>query len=137
MDVVSSSRTFKLNSRSGLEFLLANEGPLSDHFTEGKDKAGFVSALLEALMGNRPGIREISCSATVNYHGVEYGSRAARIAESNVLAALPKLARPAQEKLKVWIWRQPLKIPQAISLGTHWGAQSKAQGCTPTKGRGG
>ena len=37
--------------KEGIEFLLENEGPYLIHCTEGKDRVGFVSALLEALMG--------------------------------------------------------------------------------------
>jgi len=32
-------------------FIIANDGPYLIHCTEGKDRAGFVSAVLEALMG--------------------------------------------------------------------------------------
>jgi hypothetical protein len=36
---------------SGMEFLASHEGPYLIHCTEGKDRAGFVSALLECLIG--------------------------------------------------------------------------------------
>ena len=42
---------FKSGLAEGLRFFAANEGPYLVHCTEGKDLAGFVSALLECFMG--------------------------------------------------------------------------------------
>lgn len=42
---------FRTGLADGLRFLAASEGPYLLHCTEGKDRAGFVSALLECLMG--------------------------------------------------------------------------------------
>ena len=42
---------FQTGLAEGLRFFAANEGPYLVHCTEGKDRAGFVSALLACLMG--------------------------------------------------------------------------------------
>jgi len=42
---------FQSGLAEGLRFFAANEGPYLVHCTEGKDRAGFTSALLECLMG--------------------------------------------------------------------------------------
>lgn len=94
MGVDFRSADFQAKLKEGLEFLMAHEGPYLIHCTEGKDRAGFVSALLEALVGSS--VEEIKddymCSFT-NYYGVEYGSEQyEKIAESNVLASLRDIA---------------------------------------------
>src|SRR5699024_9182094 len=74
----------------GLRFLNNNEGPYLIHCTEGKDRAGFVSALLECLMG--ASLDEVVADYMTtyeNYYRVEKGSEQhASIAESNILASL-------------------------------------------------
>ena len=94
MGVDFRSEDFQAKLKRGLEFLLAHEGPYLIHCTEGKDRAGFVSALLEALVGARlQEIKEDYMLSYVNYYGVEYGSEQyEKIAESNVLAALREMA---------------------------------------------
>ena len=42
---------FRTGLAEGLRFLASHEGPYLVHCTEGKDRAGFVSAILECLMG--------------------------------------------------------------------------------------
>ena len=42
---------FKSGLAEGLRFLSEHEGPYLVHCNEGKDRAGFASALLECLMG--------------------------------------------------------------------------------------
>jgi len=56
----------------GMRFLIENEGPYLVHCTEGKDRAGFVSAVLEALMG--ASLEEIIDDYMLsyeNYYGVK------------------------------------------------------------------
>ena len=96
----------------GLRFLIENEGPYLVHCTEGKDRAGFVSAILECLTGAQ--IDEVIADYMTtyeNYYGVEKGSeRHARIAQSNICKTLAAVfgvddiyavdpAREAQEYL--------------------------------------
>lgn len=94
MGVDTTSADFNAKLKTGLEFLIANEGPYLIHCTEGKDRAGFVSALLEALMGGT--LEEITSDYMLsyeNYYHVEKGSNQyQRIAESNILATLRTVA---------------------------------------------
>ena len=94
MGVDFAAGDFAAKLKTGLEFLLANEGPYLIHCNEGKDRAGFVSAVLEALMG--ASLDEIVAdymTSYVNYYHVEAGSeRYNRIAESNILSTLRTLA---------------------------------------------
>lgn len=85
---------FQAKLKEGLEFLLANEGPFLIHCNEGKDRAGFAAALLEALVGATvQEIKEDYMLSYVNYYAIEYGSELyEKIAESNILATLGDLA---------------------------------------------
>ena len=61
--------------KDGIEFMLENEGPYLIHCTEGKDRAGFASALLEALMGATIAeIKDDYMQTYVNYFHFEKGS---------------------------------------------------------------
>ena len=62
---------FKSGLADGLRFFAENEGPYLVHCTEGKDRAGFTSALLECLMGATE--EEVVADYMVsyaNYYGV-------------------------------------------------------------------
>ena len=59
----------------GMRFIIDNNGPYLIHCNEGKDRAGFVSALLECLMGAT--LDEVIDDYMVtyyNYYGVEKGT---------------------------------------------------------------
>ena len=59
----------------GMRFIINNSGPYLIHCNEGKDRAGFVSALLECLMGAT--LDEVIDDYMVtyyNYYGVEEGT---------------------------------------------------------------
>lgn len=77
---------FQAGLAKGLRFMLAHEGPYLVHCTEGKDRAGFVSALLECLMG--ASAREVTAdymTTYMNYYGVEAGTEQySKIEESNI-----------------------------------------------------
>ncbi len=83
---------FEAGLADGIRFIAANEGPYLVHCNEGKDRAGFVSAVLESLMGASAG--EIAADYMVtyyNYYGVEPGTEAYdTIASSNILKTLAK-----------------------------------------------
>ena len=70
-----------------------NEGPYLVHCTEGKDRAGFVSALLSCFMGvSYEDVIKDYMVTYYNYYGVEEGSdKYNAIAESNIIKSL-KLA---------------------------------------------
>lgn len=81
---------FKQGLAEGLRFLAAGEGPYLVHCTEGKDRAGFVSALLECLMGAT--LDEVTAdymTTYFQYYGVETGTQQyAVLAESNIQKSL-------------------------------------------------
>ena len=59
----------------GMRFIIKNDGPYLIHCNEGKDRAGFVSALLECLMGAT--MDEVTADymeTYYNYYGVEEGT---------------------------------------------------------------
>ena len=75
---------------SGLEYLIDHDGPYLIHCTEGKDRAGFASAILECLMG--AGADEVVSDYMVtyyNYYGVEPGTdQYEAIASGNIVKTL-------------------------------------------------
>ncbi len=73
MDVLSEATLNGL--AEGMRFIIDNVGPYLIHCNEGKDRAGFVSALLECLMGAT--LDEVINDYMLtyyNYYGVEKGS---------------------------------------------------------------
>ncbi|MBQ4564893.1 MAG: 5'-nucleotidase C-terminal domain-containing protein, partial [Oscillospiraceae bacterium] len=81
---------FQEGLANGLRFMAANEGPYLVHCTEGKDRAGFVNALLECFMGAT--YEEVVADYMVtyyNYYGVEPGTdKYNAIANSNIIKSL-------------------------------------------------
>lgn len=74
MEFVSDEATASL--ARGMRFIINGEAPYLLHCNEGKDRAGFVSALLECLMGAT--IDEVTqdyMETYANYYGVEQGSQ--------------------------------------------------------------
>ena len=60
----------------GMRFIINNDGPYLIHCNEGKDRAGFVSALLECLMGaSLDEVIEDYMITYYNYYGVEKGTK--------------------------------------------------------------
>jgi len=90
MGVDIAGEDFGHKLAEGLRFLNSKEGPYLIHCTEGKDRAGFVSALLECLMG--ASLDEVVADYMTtyeNYYKVEKGSEQYKsIAESNILASV-------------------------------------------------
>lgn len=90
MGVDFTAAEFQSKLAEGLRFFAENKGVYAIHCTEGKDRAGFVVALLECLMG-------ASCEEVVsdymvtfyNYYGVSAEeSRYEVIANSNIVKTL-------------------------------------------------
>ena len=94
MGVDFAAEDFAAKLKTGLEYLLANEGPYLIHCNEGKDRAGFVSALLEALMGASLDeiVADYMTSYENYYHVEEDSEQYDRIAESNIMASLRMIA---------------------------------------------
>jgi protein tyrosine/serine phosphatase/S-adenosylmethionine hydrolase len=90
MGVDLSAKDFGDKLAEGLRFLIQGEGPYLVHCTEGKDRAGFVSAVLESLMGAK--LDEVVADYMTtyeDYYGVKPGSEQyATIANSNIVASL-------------------------------------------------
>lgn len=88
MGVTFTDQDFLEKLRKGLVFMSQHEGPYLIHCNEGKDRAGFVSALLSALMGaSVDEIVEDYMMSYENYYGVEKGTeRYERI--SNIILSL-------------------------------------------------
>lgn len=79
MSVDYSSATFAKTLVGGLAKLSEKKGPFLIHCTEGKDRAGFASALLEALMGaTKDEIIADYMVSFANYYGVTKGSDSAK-----------------------------------------------------------
>ena len=81
---------FQAGLADGLRFMVENEGPYLVHCTEGKDRAGFVSALLSCLMG--AGYDEVVADYMITYDNnyvVKPGTdKYYAIAESNNIKSL-------------------------------------------------
>ena len=85
-----SAPEFQAGLADGLRFFAENKGVYYIHCTEGKDRAGFVNALLECLMGATfSEVVEDYMTTYYNYYGVERGSeKYIAIAESNIIKTL-------------------------------------------------
>jgi hypothetical protein len=80
MGVDFSSPDFIAKLKDGLVFMANHNGPYLIHCNEGKDRAGFVSALLEALMG--AGLDDVVADymeSYVNYYGFVRGEERYRL----------------------------------------------------------
>lgn len=88
IDVTEES--FRAGLAKGLAFFAENEGVYAVHCTEGKDRAGFVSALLECFSG--ASYEEVVADYMTtyeNYYGVEKDSeKYTAIAGSNIIKTL-------------------------------------------------
>ena len=85
-----SEKSFKDGLAEGMRYMASHEGPYLVHCTEGKDRAGYVSALLECFMG---ATYEEVCADYMttyeNYYGVEKGSeKYTAILNSNIVKSL-------------------------------------------------
>ncbi len=85
-----AAEDFKAGLAQGLRFFAENKGTYLVHCNEGKDRAGFVTALLECLMG--ASAEEVVADYMVtyyNYYGIEAGTeKYAAIANSNIIKSL-------------------------------------------------
>lgn len=90
MGVDIAGEDFGKKLAEGLRFLIKNDGPYLIHCTEGKDRAGFVSAVLESLMGAK--LDEVVSDYMItydNYYGVKKGSEQYEsIVNSNIINSL-------------------------------------------------
>ena len=93
MSVDLDSDDFREKLAKGLKFFAENKGPYLVHCTEGKDRAGAVSALLECLMG--ASYDEVVSDYMVsfyNYYGITPDDeRYDKIAAKNIETTLKKM----------------------------------------------
>jgi len=69
-----TSTLFKDGLVKGFRYMIENEGPYLVHCREGKDRAGYVSAILEALMGaSVKDIKDDYTKTYTNYYNVVNG----------------------------------------------------------------
>ena len=89
---------FKSGLAEGLRFFAENEGPYLVHCTEGKDRAGFVSALLECLMGaTYDEVVADYMTTYVNYYHLEEGSEQYEaVKNSNIVSILTNITGAAE-----------------------------------------
>lgn len=94
-----SAPAFNAKLKTGLEYMLSHEGPYLVHCNEGKDRTGFVSALLEALMGGSlDQIRADYMTSYENFFHVAKGpGNYDRIADSNILPELRMIAGAGED----------------------------------------
>ena len=85
-----TEQSFKDGLADGLRYMVEHEGPYLVHCTEGKDRAGYVSALLECFMGAKyTEVYSDYMTTYENYYGVEFGSeKYVAILESNIVKSL-------------------------------------------------
>ena len=85
-----TSNDFKTGLAKGLRFLSENKGIYAVHCTEGKDRAGFVHALLQCLTGaTYDEVITDYMQTYINYYGVEKDSEKYHaIAKSNIITSL-------------------------------------------------
>jgi hypothetical protein len=92
LSVDFAAEDFRSGLADGVRFIAANEAPFLVHCNEGKDRAGFVTAVLECLMG--ASAEEVTADYMVtfyNYYGVEAGTEQYyAIAKANIQKSLAK-----------------------------------------------
>ena len=90
MSVDISGKDFSEKLNRGVKFILQHEGPYLVHCNEGKDRAGFVAAVLEALAGSSfDEIVEDYMVTYENYYHVEKNSEQYdKIAQSNIITSM-------------------------------------------------
>jgi pimeloyl-ACP methyl ester carboxylesterase/LysM repeat protein len=89
---------FKTGLATGLRYFTTHEGPYLVHCTEGKDRAGFVSALLECLMGaTYDEVVADYMTTYVNYYHLEEGSEQYEaVKNSNIVSILTNITGAAE-----------------------------------------
>ena len=87
-----AAEDFRTKLADGLRYFASNPGVYAVHCAEGKDRAGFVTALLECFMGaSADEIVEDYMVTYYNYYGVEKNDeRYDRIANGNIVKTLSR-----------------------------------------------
>lgn len=90
MGVDVAGEAFGEKLAEGLRFLIDHDGPYLVHCTEGKDRAGFVSAVLSSLMGasHDEVVRDYMTTYENYYHIEKDSAKYNKIADSNIKMSL-------------------------------------------------
>ena len=93
MGLVFDDQDFKDKLAEGLRYFISHDGPYLVHCTEGKDRAGAVSAILECLMGaTYDEVVDDYMVTYYNYYGItKDDERYDKLVEENIAATLKKL----------------------------------------------
>ncbi len=92
---------FKKGLKEGLLFFATHEGPYLVHCTEGKDRAGFVSALLSALMGvSHDEIVADYMETYKNYYHLEEGSEQYNAVKNSNIETILQLITSGNKNLQ-------------------------------------
>jgi len=85
-----ASHSFKEGLARGLRFMMRHDGPYLVHCTEGKDRAGFTSAILECLMGaSAAEVIDDYMETYENYYGIKRGTeKYEAVVSSNIVNIL-------------------------------------------------
>lgn len=76
LGIDTSSDEFRAGLSEGFKYFLENDGPYLIHCTEGKDRAGFASAVIQCLMGaTAEEVSEDYMVTYFNYYDVETGTK--------------------------------------------------------------
>jgi protein tyrosine/serine phosphatase len=93
MGLAYDSDDFRTNIIKGLEFMAANDGPYVFHCTEGKDRTGFMAALLEGLTGSSlDDITADYMTSYRNFYGVKENTDQYNLIEKDVLGMVQSMA---------------------------------------------
>jgi hypothetical protein len=92
MDIDFLSDNFQQKLAKGLRFMIENPGVYAVHCKEGKDRAGYVTAILECLMGaSYEEVINDYMTSFYNYYGItESDPRYDIIIKNNISATLKK-----------------------------------------------
>lgn len=93
MGVSYATDEFRADITEGAKFMAGKEAPYLFHCNEGKDRAGFMAALLEALMGaTKDEIVADYMTSYANYYGVEANTRKYEVISKDILSMLAVIA---------------------------------------------
>ena len=93
-----TAESFQSGLAEGLRFFAANEGPYLVHCTEGKDRAGFVSALLACFMGaSLDEVVDDYMTTYANYYHLEEGSEQYEAVKSSNIVSILELITASEK----------------------------------------
>lgn len=100
MSVDIAGKEFAQKLNKGVKFILKQEGPYLVHCNEGKDRAGFVAAVLEALAGSSFDeiVKDYMVTYENYYHVKKYSEQYHKIAKSNIITSMLQTVAKVDKK---------------------------------------